>query len=288
MNKKYLVIVFIVFAVCIVVNPCRVFAETLEIGDENIWIILKANGPVPTVTTYKASGPRGELGVPIIITDPKGRKMGFDPRIGKWITEFDVSYDVFKEGPVDMTEETEYLYLNDPKFREEYEADSSYVLDIAFNLMPGDYIVETLGERLTEYKLGIAVTHRIKGQPKKYSNLDFTGIIDKDRTAKFKITYNPDPASEPGSGVRIATPSSLKQDITLSRKIGWIDNDGIMKSLLGKAGAIEASIAKGNKEAAKNQLTAFINEVNAQKGKHIADKAVKIFLEDAKYLMESL
>lgn len=274
-NKDLLIIFMaIIFVLAVVVQPS--YSEMLEIGDENMWIIVTATGT------------GGKVEVPIIITDPLGRRMGFDPRSEKWITEFDVSYDTGTQGPVDMTEDTEYLYLNDPKFKAQYDEGTDWKADIAFNLIAGDYTIEAVGKGLTEYKLGIAVTHRIKGQPKKYSSLDFTGIIDKDRTAKFKITYNPDPASEPGVGARIATPSSLKQDITLSRKIGWIDNDGIMNSLLKKVDTMEASIAKGNKEAAKNQLNAFINEVNAQKGKHISDKAAKIFLEDAQYLSESL
>ncbi|MBI4822796.1 MAG: hypothetical protein HY805_00985 [Nitrospirae bacterium] len=67
-----------------------------------------------------------------------------------------------------------------------------------------------------------------------------------------------------------------------------INNDGIMQSLLKKIEAVEDSIARGQNKTARNQLNAFINEVNAQKDKHISDKTVKILLEDAQYILETL
>ena len=88
--------------------------------------------------------------------------------------------------------------------------------------------------------------------------------------------------------MRVATSGSLKQDITLARKVGWIDNDGIMTSLLKKAEAIEASIQKDRKKTTENLIKAFINEVNAQAGKHISKEAVKMLTEDANYIMNNL
>lgn len=302
MRKHYLMISFAIFvAVVICINPYHLSAapKMIEIGDENMLIIARTQGS-------KDKPPV----VSIIIADPMGRKKGIDTRTRTWINEFDASLDPgFEWNEKEQKYECVPSYLSDiggideeeykrclatpgcnPEYLSTMGDDSFYVCDteVELNLMPGDYTVEAIGTGLTDYEIIFVITRRIKGQPTKSSMIEFNGVIDKNLTSKFKITYNPDPSKKPGVGVRIAIPSSLKQDITLSRKLNWIDNDGIMKSLLSKADAIEASIAKGNKTAAKNQLNAFINEVNAQKGKHISDKAVKILLEDAQYLLGNL
>ena len=87
---------------------------------------------------------------------------------------------------------------------------------------------------------------------------------------------------------RVSTPSSLKQDVELSRKVEWITNNGIMKSLLSKADNIEKSISKDKKDTAQNQLNAFIKEVKAQDEKHIHKDAAKMLIEDAEYMMNNL
>ncbi|MFZ3073102.1 MAG: hypothetical protein WA162_07645 [Thermodesulfobacteriota bacterium] len=113
-------------------------------------------------------------------------------------------------------------------------------------------------------------------------------VIEKDLTSEFQTIYGADPGKPAGNVPRIATPSSLIRDIILSRKNGWIDSDGIMTSLLKKAEAIEASIAKGKKKTTENLIKAFINEVNAQTEKHISKEAVKMLTEDANYIMNNL
>ena len=53
---------------------------------------------------------------------------------------------------------------------------------------------------------------------------------------------------------------------------GMIDNAGIANSLTSKSDAAAAQIAQGNSEAARNQLNAFLNELNAQSGKHVTEQ----------------
>ncbi|HLE09375.1 MAG TPA: hypothetical protein VI914_07080, partial [Thermodesulfobacteriota bacterium] len=58
-------------------------------------------------------------------------------------------------------------------------------------------------------------------------------------------------------------------------------------SLLKKAEAAEESIERGNTRAAENELNALINEVEAQRGKHITDDAAKMLIEDAQYIIDN-
>ena len=61
-----------------------------------------------------------------------------------------------------------------------------------------------------------------------------------------------------------------------------------MASLLKRVDVIEAAIVLQHSDTAKNQLAAFVNDVNTQNGKCIKDEAAKILLEDAQYIIEHL
>ncbi|MBI3754963.1 MAG: hypothetical protein HY265_02220 [Deltaproteobacteria bacterium] len=211
---------------------------------------------------YADGGFISEAVVYYIITNPQGQKLGYDPRTNQDYKEFKGGYGT--EG-----------------------IDEFYTADMYFTPIDGNYTIEAIGDGLMAFSIDVSIYREIKGEGFA-PNMVVQGLTDKGFTSKFQFTYTSDPSKPAGTATRIATPSSLKQDITLSRKIGWIDNDGIMMSLYKKAEAIEKSISKGDATTAKNQIEAFINEVNAQKDKHITDKSAQILLEDAQYLMEHL
>jgi len=207
----------------------------------------------------------GAVAVHYVLTDPEGRKLGYDPYTDK-------SYNDFPPGTAG--------------YGDEGIDDISIVLEI-LEPLDGKYLIAAIGDLLTGVTFYIAVLREdIKNEG--FIKFHFEGLVDKGLPSKFEITYTSDPTIPAATITRIATPSGLKQDITLSGKIGWIDNQGILNSLLKKAEAIETSISKGNKEAAENQINALISEIEAQRGKHISDKAAKILLEDTEYLMKSL
>jgi hypothetical protein len=68
----------------------------------------------------------------------------------------------------------------------------------------------------------------------------------------------------------VASLESLEKLVHRFAEQGWIDNHGIMNSLAGKA-------EKGN-------ITAFINQVRAQTGKHISAEAAAYLIRDASVL----
>jgi hypothetical protein len=69
---------------------------------------------------------------------------------------------------------------------------------------------------------------------------------------------------------------------------GMIDNAGIANSLTSKADAAASQIARGNTTAAKNQLNAFINELDAQVGKHLTQQAYDLLKAAALYYISRL
>lgn len=107
------------------------------------------------------------------------------------------------------------------------------------------------GEKIALYTLSLG-THELKVEAS-----DFAG-----NKSTYTVTFQTTTSIE-----------SLKELINNFYKQGWIDNVGIKNSLL----------AKLNNEG----ISAFINEVEAQKGKHITNDAANYLLRDATFLVGS-
>ncbi|SRR6266581_852095 len=70
--------------------------------------------------------------------------------------------------------------------------------------------------------------------------------------------------------------------------LGWIDNSGIETSLDAKLSAAARSIARGNAPAARNQLQAVLNEIDAQSGKHLTAEAIGLLKFNIQFLLSNM
>jgi predicted acetyltransferase len=70
--------------------------------------------------------------------------------------------------------------------------------------------------------------------------------------------------------------------------LGWITNKGIFNSLDQKLDNARKQLERGNNRAARNILAAFINEVEAQKEKHLSSEAYALLKFNAEYLISKL
>jgi hypothetical protein len=86
----------------------------------------------------------------------------------------------------------------------------------------------------------------------------------------------------------VATFQGTLDDISNMLALGLIDNKGIAKALSSNINAASNAAAGGDKKAAENILNAFINQVNAQSGKHISGVAPQLLLADANCLLDQL
>ncbi|MBI3557890.1 MAG: hypothetical protein HY074_16635 [Deltaproteobacteria bacterium] len=75
--------------------------------------------------------------------------------------------------------------------------------------------------------------------------------------------------------------------VNQSRAQGWIDNDGIVTSLLAKLNTAQSKLPSDTKTA-KNTLSAFMNEVSAQNGKHLTSEAYALLYFNAQYAVNHL
>jgi hypothetical protein len=71
-------------------------------------------------------------------------------------------------------------------------------------------------------------------------------------------------------------------------ELGWITRKGICNSLDAKLRAARNAIERGREETAVNQIHAFLNELNAQKGKAVQTQAYELLRTNALYLIAEL
>ena len=70
--------------------------------------------------------------------------------------------------------------------------------------------------------------------------------------------------------------------------LGWIDNQGIVNSLDAKLDNVKKQLEKGKTKQAINALGAFVNQLQAQKDKHLSSEAYALLKFNAQFLIEKL
>jgi hypothetical protein len=84
------------------------------------------------------------------------------------------------------------------------------------------------------------------------------------------------------------TIESLHHCVMHAYDMGHIDNKGVANSLMAKLDAAQAALDRGQPGVAVNLLHAFVNEVNAQAGKHIAAEHAGHLVEHAQNVISAL
>lgn len=110
------------------------------------------------------------------------------------------------------------------------------------------------------------------------------GIISSNNDETIGVDYSQDQVSEIK---RVVSVQNLINDLSELKNLNLIDNGGIYNSLLAKA-TISQIINLINKNTSLNILNSLLNELNAQRGKHITEDAYQILLYDVNYLKNNL
>jgi len=95
------------------------------------------------------------------------------------------------------------------------------------------------------------------------------------------------PLMEPWSPLP-STIGELKAEIDELDSEGEIDNQGVVTSLVAKLDVAQKLIDDDKIDQAKNLLNAFINEIQAQSGKHITPEAAELLLQSAEHILSNL
>lgn len=81
---------------------------------------------------------------------------------------------------------------------------------------------------------------------------------------------------------------SLRSYQNFSCDTTWITNQGICRSLEAKLDNVKRQLDRGNRNAAKGSLEAFLNEVEAQKDQQLSSEAYALLSFNGQYLLEQL
>ena len=198
-----------------------------------------------------------------LIIDPAGYRLGIDPATGQVVEELSNSA-YFRDGLVDD--------LTGEAPREVART------GIIGQPILGTYQLSIMGTKLGVYTLSIRAFSQ-DGSPQ--PEVALVGIAAIGSMNVLSVQSQPSVGGSP-SLQRIATFQDTLADINNSVRLGLIDNQGIANSLSQKLRAAQ----KANAPARNNILFAFINEVNAQTGKHISRTAAQVLLQDANSLRQ--
>jgi hypothetical protein len=163
-------------------------------------------------------------------------------------------------------------------------------VDIDFYLRPilsGNYAITLFGVRSSTFSVMVAARSSDNKDKSPQVNVR-KGLIREGRSLEYVLTVDPSPTGQRASLIKTVTPDLLRENLIVAKELGQIKGDGIYNSLSQKVDNAEKQSTKGQKKAAANTLTSFINEVQAQTGKHIDPFAAKVLKEDAEILKKNL
>ncbi len=145
----------------------------------------------------------------------------------------------------------------------------------------GTYTVIMTGVKTGLYTLAIrAFSQDGSAQPL----VTVQGIAGVDSVSQFEVRFNPAPGATP-QAERVATFSSTLGDIDNALQLELIKNQGVSNSLSTKIKRALAALSNGNKQASRDILGAFLNEVAAAgRNKHITALIAEVLTQDAQSL----
>ena len=228
----------------------------LEIG----FVLLFAVGASAQVRAYVQmdfSGP-----IEFVVTDSQGERSGINP-ITK--TDYDeISYADYGDGTDEGMREFVFRHaLTDTSFSTVY---SIQIFGTGDGLFTG-------GGNGKQTRSGKGGSFRV------------SGVIDSNQTLNYVFNYSTDSTIAPVF-TKVIESITIGQEVGDLLKLSLITNHGIANSLQQKIDNAWKQKEKGQTNAARNLVRAFINEVNAQNGKAITGEAASILLADAQQLLE--
>ncbi|MBD3290519.1 hypothetical protein GF337_17070 [candidate division KSB1 bacterium] len=209
--------------------------------------------------------------IALMIIDPSGRKTGYN------ILE-DKTYDGIPGSDVGAAG----IGMLNENGTMEADPNSPTITAMVSNKLSGEYKIIVSGFGKTHFGVNVMASHENGSR----TNVVAGGFVDSATVVEVSFKY--DRASKENTEIKkLVTDNTFIKDIELCYHFEYIKDEGIYNSLKKKAENAIKQHEKGNNNAAVNILNAFINEVNAQKGKKIDEwEAENVLIYDAQELID--
>jgi len=172
----------------------------------------------------------------------------------------------------------------------------------------GDYVQLKPGQSLSGFGItsyGLPGIRNFKAESALDADADYypgwesvKGAADESKAIIEKIKELEDKVNFKGKTVGPTAPPAVFNATTFldyiinlkhqAASLGWISNSGIVNSLDVKLDNAKKKLSQGDNSTAKNILNAFINDVEAQAGKHLTSEAYALLKYNALYLIDNM
>ena len=172
----------------------------------------------------------------------------------------------------------------------------------------GDYVQLNPGQALSGFGLssyGLPGIREFRAEPALDFDADYypgwesvAGAVDESKAIRAKVKELKEKVSFTGKTVGPTAPPAVFNVVTFldyiidlkhqAASLGWIDNSGIVNSLDVKLDNAKKKMSQGDNNTARNILSAFINDIEAQSGKHLTSEAYALLKYNAAYLINNL
>ncbi len=209
--------------------------------------------------TIVIQGRNNELDTELLLTDPFGKRTGFDPIANQTFKEDYPNSSYFIENQTGLENENHHVFVcNDAK--------------------DGIYTIKVTGKTLRKYSIFVSYP-----RPIPLHSITIMGFTDANKVDNYTFDYN-FMAGKNGTiltPVKVAMPSDLIADITAAGKLGYIGNQEFINELVKKVQKIE-------KERTEVQKPEEQKDKERKDNEHItpAQKAIKVYKELLEELTE--
>jgi hypothetical protein len=154
--------------------------------------------------------------------------------------------------------------------------------------MSGEYKLQVMATQAGGYAMDITISDKNdKIWFSNDSNVNLDRIVSPGKVYTYEVSFDHNDINNLHITKEV-TSSELKTSTQAASDLNWIDNKGVLNSLMQKLENAEAAFARGQDDSAVNMLNAFINEINAQRGKHIKAEAADMLISDAQAFIQKI
>ena len=218
--------------------------------------------------------------VDYVVTDPAGRQSGIDPRV------IDQSGQPVQLNNIPNSGYS-YMSVGNSALNGNWSVSSEFTAGFLSPQGEGVYRIDLIGDTLAAFNiyLTLASYDTTLAQDAQFST--FKVPIDKDSVVTYLFTYH----EAPGSAVsftKVVSATSLIQDVTVMRKLGWIKDQETANKYLDYFNSAKSQLQSNNLSGARATLQTVLSNAIADSVNNLTHDAYALLSSDTDNLLSQL